>query len=172
MRAGDSDRQYVADRLKEALDEGRLNLGEYDDRLQQAYAARTYGELDTLLHDLPGVTPPERSQVAPAPPPTRTPVSEAVTPRSSRHWMLALWSGWVSTTALLFVIWVLAGAHGFPWPLWVAGPWAAVMIGKTMHAVASGDPAGYAQADGERERERRQEHWQRRQERWERRRLR
>ena len=79
--------------------------------------------------------------------------------------MIALWSGWVSTTALLFVIWALGGAHGFPWPLWVAGPWAAVMLGKTMHAIASGDPAGYAHAEGHRDRQRREDRWQRRAER-------
>ena len=36
----------VADRLRVALDEGRLDLHEYDERLQRAYAARTYGDLD------------------------------------------------------------------------------------------------------------------------------
>ena len=39
MRAGDADRQAVADRLKTALDEGRLDLNEYDERLQKTYAA-------------------------------------------------------------------------------------------------------------------------------------
>ena len=43
MRAGDGDRQAVADKLKAALDEGRLDLHEYDERLQQTYAAKTYG---------------------------------------------------------------------------------------------------------------------------------
>ena len=41
MRAADADRQAVADQLKAALDEGRLDLHEYDERLQQAYAAKT-----------------------------------------------------------------------------------------------------------------------------------
>ena len=42
MRAADADRQAVADNLKSALDEGRLDLHEYDERLQRAYAAKTY----------------------------------------------------------------------------------------------------------------------------------
>ena len=49
LRAGDADRERVADRLRIALDEGRLNLYEYDERLRDAYAARTYAELDKLL---------------------------------------------------------------------------------------------------------------------------
>src|SRR3954452_14858713 len=74
MRAGDGDRQQVAARLKQALDEGRLDLSEYDERLQKTYAAKTFGDLNGLLDDLPGTVPPERSQMQPvaaqAPAPT------------------------------------------------------------------------------------------------------
>jgi hypothetical protein len=65
MRAGDGDRQRVADRLREALDEGRLDLSEYDERVQQAYGAKTYGELEGLLADLPGTVPVEKARVEP-----------------------------------------------------------------------------------------------------------
>jgi hypothetical protein len=68
MRAGDAERQAVADRLKAALDEGRLELHEYDERLQRAYAAKTYGDLDALTTDLPGTVPPQRAQMVPQPP--------------------------------------------------------------------------------------------------------
>src|SRR3954447_2466651 len=72
MRAGDADRQAVADQLKAALEEGRLDLGEYDERLQRTYSARTFGDLNGLLDDLPGTVPPQHSQVqayrAPTPP--------------------------------------------------------------------------------------------------------
>jgi hypothetical protein len=53
LRAADVDRQFVADRLKAALDEGRLSLHEYDDRLKETYAARTYGDLDKLRRTCP-----------------------------------------------------------------------------------------------------------------------
>ena len=53
LRAADVDRQQVADQLKAALDEGRLSLGEYDDRVRQAYAARTYAELRRAERKLP-----------------------------------------------------------------------------------------------------------------------
>ncbi|MCM0673767.1 DUF1707 domain-containing protein, partial [Micromonospora phytophila] len=64
MRAADADRQAVADRLRVAVDEGRLDLHEYDERLQRAYAARTYAELDLLLADLPAPAVPESSRLA------------------------------------------------------------------------------------------------------------
>src|SRR5690348_14905844 len=53
LRAADSDRQQIADQLKGALDEGRLSLHEYDDRVAAAYAARTYAELLVIVQDLP-----------------------------------------------------------------------------------------------------------------------
>ncbi|MGA5301273.1 DUF1707 SHOCT-like domain-containing protein [Nucisporomicrobium flavum] len=68
MRAGDAERQAVADRLKAALDEGRLELHEYDERLQRTYAAKTYGDLDALTTDLPGTVPAQRAQVVPQAP--------------------------------------------------------------------------------------------------------
>jgi hypothetical protein len=53
LRASDQDREHVAERLRAAALEGRLTSDELDERLGAAYAARTYGELDELLSDLP-----------------------------------------------------------------------------------------------------------------------
>ena len=53
LRASDSDREQVAERLRHATAEGRLSADELDRRLEALYAARTYGELDALLADLP-----------------------------------------------------------------------------------------------------------------------
>jgi hypothetical protein len=64
LRAGDADREAVAAVLREALAEGRLDLGEVDERLARVYAARTYAELDPLVADLPATLPWQR---APAP---------------------------------------------------------------------------------------------------------
>jgi fatty acid desaturase len=54
LRASDSDRDRVAERLREATGEGRLRADELEDRLGVAFSARTYGELDALVADLPG----------------------------------------------------------------------------------------------------------------------
>jgi Domain of unknown function (DUF1707) len=51
-RAGDADREAVAERLRIAAGEGRIDLTELDERLGRAYGARTYRELDGLVADL------------------------------------------------------------------------------------------------------------------------
>ncbi len=53
MRISDAERQEVADRLRDALGEGRLELTEFDERVQSAYQAKTYRELVPLTADLP-----------------------------------------------------------------------------------------------------------------------
>ena len=59
MRASDRDRQEVVDRLRSAVEDGRLKMEEYVDRMGRAYQAVTYGDLAPLHADLPmgGGTP-------------------------------------------------------------------------------------------------------------------
>ncbi|GGM18038.1 DUF1707 domain-containing protein [Dactylosporangium sucinum] len=136
LRAADVDRQFVAERLKAALDEGRLSLGEYDDRLKEAYAARTYGDLDKILKDLPGFHPGSQSQVArtesirPAADDEESPDE----PRNPR-WLIGVWSAWLVAVSVNIVIWILVsisnGEAVYFWPMWVAGPWGAVLLATT-----------------------------------------
>ncbi|MEU6808311.1 DUF1707 domain-containing protein [Streptomyces sp. NPDC046831] len=53
LRASDADRDRVADILRDALAEGRLDMAEFEERLEAAYRARTYAELAPLTGDLP-----------------------------------------------------------------------------------------------------------------------
>lgn len=55
IRASDADRERIAGALGEALATGRLTVEEYTERLDTALAARTVGELDPLVADLPAV---------------------------------------------------------------------------------------------------------------------
>jgi hypothetical protein len=57
LRASDSDREQLVDVLKAAFSEGRLTQDEYTARMEQAYTAKTYGELRTLVGDLPSPVP-------------------------------------------------------------------------------------------------------------------
>jgi len=66
MRACDADRDRVAELLNVAYSEGRLSKEEYDDRLEHAFSARTYADLDQIVADLPAVR--------------ATPMTPAVTP--------------------------------------------------------------------------------------------
>lgn len=64
LRASDADREHVAERLRQATTEGRIAPDELEQRLETALKARTYGELDAMVADLPG-TRPARSRPRP-----------------------------------------------------------------------------------------------------------
>lgn len=57
-RPSEADRKAAAERLRVAVDEGRLNLTEYDQRLRATEMAGTMEQLNRVLADLPG--PPEQ----------------------------------------------------------------------------------------------------------------
>ncbi|NLU66608.1 DUF1707 and DUF2154 domain-containing protein [Streptomyces sp. HNM0574] len=66
VRASDADRDRVADILREALAEGRLDAAEHSERLDTVYAAKTVGELEPVVRDLPaGARTPEAPSQAP-----------------------------------------------------------------------------------------------------------
>ena len=54
MRVSDSDREQAADVLREAAGHGRISMDELDERLELAYAAKTYADLAAVTRDLPG----------------------------------------------------------------------------------------------------------------------
>jgi hypothetical protein len=137
LRAADVDRKYVADLLKRALDEGRLDLGEYDDRLQQTYAARTYGDLDKLLTDLP--KPPRNAHLTPSSvsaPAVRPGYAAGDSGGPDIAWMRYAWRAWFIAVGINVVIWLIVSVTTldfvYPWPLWVAGPWGVVLLGLTL----------------------------------------
>ena len=53
LRVSDDDRHQVAEVLRRAAGEGRLDLDELEERLESAFAAKTYGQLEPLVRDLP-----------------------------------------------------------------------------------------------------------------------
>ncbi|MEU9030588.1 DUF1707 domain-containing protein [Streptomyces sp. NPDC048383] len=65
LRASDADRDRVVERLRDAVAEGRLDMEEFEERLEAVYASRTYAELAPLTRDLPQV-PGESQPGAPA----------------------------------------------------------------------------------------------------------
>jgi Domain of unknown function (DUF1707) len=158
LRAADADRQFVAERLRDALNEGRLTLSEYDDRLKEAYAAKTYGDLDRLLGDLPTVVHEQHARLAPAgpahgpQPPPVAPGSPADTPPRGRlaGWLVGVWSAWLIAVSINVVIWLLvslsAGKLIYFWPMWVAGPWGAVLLAMTISGLGRGEHRHYGDA--------------------------
>jgi hypothetical protein len=53
LRVSDADRHQVAELLRVAAGEGRLDIDELEERLESAYAAKTFGDLVPLTSDLP-----------------------------------------------------------------------------------------------------------------------
>jgi hypothetical protein len=152
LRVGDVDRAFVAERLKCAVDEGRLSLGEYDERLRDAYLAKTYSDLDRLLGDLPGLAaPPPNGQLNPTgvgtgPSAVAPAVADAGPGYGQHHmgafglgflsglprWLAAFWVFWLAVVALNMFIWLVTGADQYFWPVWVGGPWGIALVFLTL----------------------------------------
>ena len=113
-RVGDADRNRTADLLKEAHAAGYLTLEEADERLDTALAARTRGELDRLVADLP----PEwrASQERGQRPAGRPPRQRSALPAEA-VWLVPLVM--VITGVILLAV-LSRGLWFFPWPLlWI-----------------------------------------------------
>jgi hypothetical protein len=65
IRAGDSDRRRIVEKLGEHLGEGRLTVAEFDDRVIRAHAAVYLDELPALTADLPADPAPVRRAARP-----------------------------------------------------------------------------------------------------------
>jgi hypothetical protein len=135
MRASDSDRDRIAAILRDAHADGRLAQDELLERLGATYEARTYGDLDRLVADLP------RPTRAPATRSAATPVARSASAAPARQpagrtAMTAAWWVWGTAVSVNVVIWLLvwisSGAAPYFWPAWVAGPWGAVLLMATL----------------------------------------
>jgi hypothetical protein len=130
MRASDRDRQEVVDRLRGAMQDGRLQMDEFVDRMGLAYQALTYGDLAALCADLPTAGSKQQAalpaRAAPVCGPWRGVLASLPTT------LKVLWTVWLAAVSINVVVWALVStttAHLlYPWPLWVAGPWGAALF--------------------------------------------
>jgi Domain of unknown function (DUF1707) len=142
VRASDADRDKVASLLREHHAQGRLTPEEFDDRLDRAFGAKTVGELDRLLADLPSIDLYRLPDAALTRQPRQARSAALVRDRAARRsarWRAA-WGTWLAISLVCFAIWVVSGANGTIWPLWVALPLGAVVAGGwiTSYAFRSG----------------------------------
>jgi Domain of unknown function (DUF1707)/2TM domain len=98
LLASDADRERAAERLRAAAGDGRLTPVELEERLEDAFSARTEAELEPLVADLPAQRRPPR-------------------PRDRTHERT-----YVAVMALLVAIWALTGM-GYFWPIWPMLGW-------------------------------------------------
>jgi hypothetical protein len=107
IRVTDAEREAVAERLRQAHDEGSLDLNEFDDRTARLYGdAKTRGDLAAITADLPA---PASAAPSPALP------DQAKTLR-------VVTAAWLGLALVSFVIWVgvgLSGPVSDPDPAWM-----------------------------------------------------
>jgi hypothetical protein len=109
LRVSDEDRERVASEIREHFALGRLDADELSTRLGQAYAAETERELETLRADLPRLPPGAAARRA-----TDATRRALRTRQHVRRAAVLLLPSCAST-----LVWLLAGAHGSFWPVWV-----------------------------------------------------
>jgi len=166
IRASDQDRDRTAALLREHHAAGRLTLEEFNERLDQAYAAKTVGELDALMADLPAIDLyqlPDASLGRRPAADTRLPwlhppgALMAVHGGFSRAGQVA-WGSWLSLSSLCFFVWLATGASlTNPWFLWIVGPWGLLMLGRWItgpsgDAHRPGPGGGHAPGSGRQDR--------------------
>ncbi|MBT2210406.1 MULTISPECIES: DUF1707 SHOCT-like domain-containing protein [Actinomadura] len=131
IRASDADRDRVAANLREHCAVGRITVEEMNERLDLVYQAKTLGHLQAVTHDLP------EEDLHQLPVPAGQGNSTAsVAPRQSggelyRRGGRAMWGAWAMVSGINFTIWLVIALTGnvvYPWWLWVAGPWGALIL--------------------------------------------
>ena len=128
LRVGDADRRRVADELQRHYVEGRLSSDELTERVRQATAARTQGDLAALLQDLPPLTP------APAEPAAAAPPTESPGPVGSlgHRDVRTHLTSYALVMVLLVAIWLITTPGGYFWPIWPILGWG---VAVAVHAV-------------------------------------
>jgi hypothetical protein len=110
LRVSDADREAVIDALRKHAGDGRLSVDELTARVEQAYQAKTYGELEVVQRDLP------RSDNRPMV--SVVPTGPVVVRRRRRKRSPAWLAAYLLILNAAFVaIWFLSGHHYF-WPGW------------------------------------------------------
>ena len=99
LRVSHDDRDRVAEMLRDATADGRLDVDELEHRLEQAFAARTYGELEPLVADLPSTrsAQPAGSGAGTAPTATR---SQAILSEQKRNGVWVVPETYTATAVL------------------------------------------------------------------------
>jgi len=138
IRASDADRDRAAALLREHHAAGRLTAEEFHDRMNKALDAKTLGEIEELMADLPAIDlyqlpdaslrriPPHRRQ-------SLLPADSGGSGSPVRFTPGTVAMGaWAVVTSALVAIWAVAAVVGggtwFPWWALIAIPWIWVLI--------------------------------------------
>ncbi|MGK8512104.1 DUF1707 SHOCT-like domain-containing protein [Nocardia asiatica] len=127
-RASNAERDAVVRLLGRHMADGRIDLPEYDQRVAQVYATTDRDDLRLVLSDLPELG------------------KEAAEPAAARPrfpiWQRIEGSTWLAVSVLVLVIWAAislgVGAFTYFWPMWVIGPWGAVLAFRMVAGFENG----------------------------------
>lgn len=113
VRVSDADREAVVESLRKHAGDGRLSVDELTARVEQAYHAKTFGDLEVVQRDLP------RAQYA-RPQVTVVPTGPTVIRRRRRRRSPAWLAAYLALINLALVaIWAATGANWSDfWPVW------------------------------------------------------
>lgn len=131
LRVSDEQRDRAVQQLRDHYTAGRLTEDELSDRVQSAFRAKTAGDLQSLLEDLPALP------LSPA----ELRAQRVEHRRKARRRAIEEISGSFGAFGVCTLIWLAAGAHGQFWPVWVAiAPALAVLRnGPQLLGIASHD---------------------------------
>src|ERR1700678_1894 len=124
VRASDADRERTATLLREHHAVGRLTAEEFNERVDKALAARTLGDLEVLLADLPAIDLYQlpAAGIRPAPPGgLRRRGGPGLNRRGDAAFLPGRptsWSTWMAATSLLLLCWfgIRLATGGVRWP--------------------------------------------------------
>jgi hypothetical protein len=143
IRASDADRDRVASLLREHHAAGRLTAEEFHERMDRALEAKTLGELDELMTDLPAIDLYQLPDASLRRGPTRP--GQSLLPadtgglRSPARFTpgTVAMGAWAVATSAMVAIWavvaVVGGGTWFPWWALIALPWIWAIIRRSQH---------------------------------------
>ena len=115
IRIGDAERDRVIRDLQAHYRDGRLGLGEFEDRVEQVAAARTASQLDRVLVDLPVLQDGQPVATQSATPVVRTSTSNAGMSAADRNAVVRL----AVLSVFFIVLWaVTSGVGSHFWPVY------------------------------------------------------
>jgi hypothetical protein len=142
IRASDTDRDRAASLLREHHAAGRLTAEEFHDRMDKALDAKTLGEIDELMADLPAIDlyqlPDASLRRAPhlGQPLWPANLGSSGSPARFAPGTVAV-GAWAVVTSALVAIWavtaVVGGGTWFPWWALIAVPWIWAVIRRSQH---------------------------------------
>jgi uncharacterized protein DUF1707 len=143
IRASDADRDRVASLLREHHAAGRLTAEEFHERMDRALEAKTMGELDELMTDLPAIDLYQLPDASLRRGPTRPGQSLLPADPGGRGQPARFTPGtvamgaWAVVTSAMVAIWAVAAVVGggtwFPWWALIALPWIWAIIRRSQH---------------------------------------